>query len=59
MFIGSHSVIKGGVTIGHHSGVVSGTIVDKGIIPPYSLIVGKPMQIKEGYYKSKINNDPT
>jgi len=59
VFIGSHSVIKGGVTIGHHSVVASGTIVDRGEIPPYSLIAGNPMQIKAGYYKSKINNDST
>lgn len=51
VFIGSHSMIKGGAKIGHHSVVAAGTIVDTGVIPPYSLIFGNPMQIKEGYYK--------
>jgi len=50
VFIGSHSVIKGGAVIGHHSVVASGTIVDKAIIPPYSLVVGNPMVVKSGYY---------
>lgn len=51
VFIGSHSVIKGGVRVGHHSVIASGTIVDPGIIPPYSLVSGNPMKVKEGYYK--------
>ena len=50
VFIGSHSVIKGGAKIGHHSVVAAGTIVDAGEIPPYSLIFGNPMQVKQGYY---------
>jgi acetyltransferase-like isoleucine patch superfamily enzyme len=50
VFIGSHSVIKGGSEIGHHSVVAAGTIVGPGHIPPYSLIVGNPMVIKPGYY---------
>ncbi|OLP15645.1 hypothetical protein BST81_25165 [Leptolyngbya sp. 'hensonii'] len=54
VFIGSHSVIKGGAHIGHHSVVAAGTIVDGVTIPPYSLIVGNPMQVKPGYYLSKI-----
>jgi len=51
VFIGSHSVVKGGVNIGHHSVVAAGTIVDPCNIPPYSLVVGNPMIVKEGYYK--------
>lgn len=51
VFIGSHSVIKGGAKIGHHSVVAAGTIVDGVEIPPYSLIFGNPMQIKIEYYK--------
>jgi acetyltransferase-like isoleucine patch superfamily enzyme len=51
VFIGSHSVIKGGARIGHHSVVAAGTIVDGVEIPPYSLIFGNPMQIKKEYYK--------
>lgn len=54
VFIGSHSVIKGGSHIGHHSVVAAGTIVEAEKIPPYSLIIGNPMKVKAGYYKSKI-----
>ena len=45
VFVGSHSVIKGGAHIGHHSVVAAGTIVDPGHYPPYSLLVGNPMQV--------------
>ena len=51
------SVIKGGAHIGHHSVVAAGTIVDSGVIPPYSLIYGNPMKIKEGYYHLHERND--
>jgi acetyltransferase-like isoleucine patch superfamily enzyme len=51
VFIGSHSVVKGGAHIGHHSVVAAGTIVDPCYIPPYSMVVGNPMIVKEGYYK--------
>ena len=51
VFIGSHCVIKGGAKIGHHSVIAAGTIVDAGVIPPYSLVSGNPMLIKAGYYK--------
>jgi len=54
VFVGSHSVIKGGSYIGHHSVVAAGTIVDGSKIPPYSLIIGNPMNVKEGYYKQFI-----
>jgi acetyltransferase-like isoleucine patch superfamily enzyme len=50
VFIGSHSFVKGGAHIGHHSVVAAGTIVEAGIIPPYSLVVGNPMHVKPGYY---------
>lgn len=53
VFIGSHSVIKGGALIGHHSVVAAGTIVEGVTIPPYSLVIGNPMQVKEGYYIQK------
>ncbi|MDB4279404.1 hypothetical protein N9865_01050 [Paraglaciecola sp.] len=55
VFVGSHSVIKGGAHIGHHSVVAAGTIVEAGNIPPYSLIIGNPMQVKEGYYKNELD----
>lgn len=51
VFVGSHSVIKGGAKIGHHSVVAAGTIVDGVSIPPYSLIAGNPMIVKPGYYQ--------
>jgi len=54
VFIGSHSVIKGGSHIGHHSVIAAGTIVEKGKIPPYSLVIGNPMNVKEEYYKQFI-----
>ncbi len=54
VFVGSHSVIKGGAQIGHHSVVAAGTIVDAGVIPPYSLVTGNPMVVKANYYR---NND--
>jgi acetyltransferase-like isoleucine patch superfamily enzyme len=50
VFIGSHSVIKGGAEIGHHSVVAAGTIVDGVKIPPFSLVIGNPMIVKENYY---------
>lgn len=53
VFIGTHSVIKGGSRIGHHSVVAAGTIVDGVEVPPYSLIFGNPMQVKKKYYEKK------
>jgi len=51
VFIGSHSVIKGGAIIGSYSVIAAGTIVDGVDIPEYSLVSGNPMIIKAGYYK--------
>ena len=51
VFIGSHSFIGGYTKIGHHSVIGAGTIlINAGVIPPYSLIVGNPPIIKQGYY---------
>jgi perosamine synthetase len=50
VFVGSHVVIKGGAHIGHHSVVAAGTIVEGRRIPPYSLVIGNPMVVKEAYY---------
>ena len=55
VFIGSHSVIKGGAHIGHHSVIAAGTIVDGENIPPYSLVSGNPMKVKEAYYLNKYS----
>ncbi len=52
VFVGSHCFIGGGVHIGHHSVVAAGTIITKPCkIPPWSLIVGNPFVVKDGYYK--------
>lgn len=53
VFVGSHSVIKGGAFIGHHSVVAAGTVVDRVHAPPYSLICGNPMVVKAGYYLAR------
>ena len=53
VFVGSHSFIGGNVHIGHNSVVAAGTILtNSGYIPPYSLIIGNPAEIKENYYKN-------
>ena len=54
VFVGSHCVIKGGAHIGHHSVVAAGTIVGPGVIPPYSLVFGNPMQVRAGYYADAL-----
>lgn len=56
VFIGSHSMIKGGARIGHHCVIGAGTIVGPGDIPPYSLVVGNPMVVKAGYYRSHLES---
>lgn len=54
VFVGSHCFIGGGAHIGHHSVIAAGTIITKPCeIPPFSLIVGNPFMVKEGYYKNK------
>jgi len=57
VFIGSHSVVKGGTRIGHHSVVAAGTIVGPGDIPPYSLVAGNPMTVKAGYYMRMLKSE--
>lgn len=59
VFIGSFSIIKGGAQIGYNSVIAAGTVVDGVKIPPYSLVTGNPMQIKEGFYikKNKKNEE--
>ena len=51
VFIGSHSVVKGGANIGNYCVIGAGTIVEGVDIPDYSLVVGNPMVIKRDYYK--------
>ena len=55
VFIGSHCVIKGGAHIGHHSVIAAGTIVEGVKIEPFSLVIGNPMTIKNGYYQNKVD----
>ena len=57
VFVGSHTFIKGGAHIGHHTVVAAGTIVEGVEIPPYSLVVGNRMKIKEGYYRKHIGRN--
>jgi acetyltransferase-like isoleucine patch superfamily enzyme len=59
VFVGSHSFIGGRVKIGHHSVVAAGTmlIADGLIIPSYSLIIGNPYKVKEGYYAKDFDCD--
>lgn len=59
VFIGSHSAILGGVVIGHHSVIGAGTVVRAGEIPPYSLAIGNPMQLKPGYYLGRRRPPPS
>jgi acetyltransferase-like isoleucine patch superfamily enzyme len=54
VFVGSHSVIKGGARIGHHSVIAAGTVVDAMEIAPYSLVAGNPAVVKSGYYLNQI-----
>lgn len=54
VFIGSHSVIKGGARIGHHSVIAAGTIIGAIEVPPYSLVTGNPAVVKPGYYLKRI-----
>lgn len=54
VFVGSHSFIGGKTHVGHHSVVAAGTIlINGGKIPPFSLIIGNPYVVKEGYYRGK------
>ena len=51
VFIGSHSFIGGNTNIGNNCVVGAGTIIiNGGVIPPYSLIIGNPFKVKESYY---------
>jgi acetyltransferase-like isoleucine patch superfamily enzyme len=59
VFIGSHSMIKGGARIGHHSVIAAGTIVGAIQIVPYSLVSGNPAVIKPGYYLNRTGSGST
>lgn len=54
IFVGSHSFIGGGTHIGRHSVIAAGTIlINAGYIPPYSLVIGNPAEVRKGYYSNK------
>ena len=52
VFIGTHSAILGGTSIGSFCVIAAGTILRGENIPPYSLVLGNPAIIKKGYYKN-------
>ena len=56
VFIGSHSVIKGGARIGHHSVIAAGTVVGAIEVAPYSLVAGNPAVVKPGYYLGRVES---
>ena len=43
-------MIKGGTKIGDFTVIGAGTVIGNIEIPPYSLVVGNPPIVKEGYY---------
>lgn len=51
VFIGANSVILRGTTIGDHSVIGAGSVVDKDV-PSYSLAVGNPVRIIRGKYET-------
>ena len=55
VFIGSHSVILGGVEIGNRCVVAAGTVLRACKVPPMSLVVGNPPIVKEGYYREHLS----
>jgi acetyltransferase-like isoleucine patch superfamily enzyme len=56
VFVGSHSVILGGTTIGHNSVIGAGTVLRREAVPPYSLAIGNPVLVKAGYYRAACEN---
>jgi carbonic anhydrase/acetyltransferase-like protein (isoleucine patch superfamily) len=49
--IGIRSIILNGSTVGHGSIVAAGTVVkENSVIPPFSLVIGNPMVIKENRF---------
>lgn len=44
VWIGSHCIILGGVTVGAHSVIAAGSVVNKDV-PPYSIIGGVPAKL--------------
>ena len=58
VYVGSHCFIGGGCSIGHHSVIAAGTVMVGKTIPPYSLVIGGPVNliIKAGYYEQRLSN---
>jgi acetyltransferase-like isoleucine patch superfamily enzyme len=55
VFVGSHCFIAGGAHIGHHSVIAAQSIVRAGVIPPYSLVLGR--SVRAGYYKREVEQN--
>lgn len=52
VYIGEGAIILGGCTIGHNSVIGTGVVIPKNtMIPPYSLVIGNPAEVKSGYYR--------
>lgn len=51
VFIGTHSAVLGGASIGERSVIAAGTIVRAGEIPPFSLVVGNPAVVRPYHYR--------
>ena len=54
VYIGSHSVIMGGTTIGDRSVIGAGTVLRGDKVPPYSLAIGNPSVIKPDHYRAEL-----
>lgn len=56
VFIGSHSAVLGGSRIGHHSVIGAGTVLRGEEVPPFSLVIGNPAEVKPGYYRAAFED---
>ncbi len=59
VYIGEGVIILGGCTIGHHSVIGAGVLLEKNtMIRPYSLVIGETTNysVKEGYYANRLSN---
>ena len=54
VFVGSHTIIMGGTSIGSRSVVAAGTVLRGEVVPPCSLAIGNPCVIKESYYRAEL-----
>ena len=52
VWVGANSVILAGITIGKHSVVAAGSIVNRNV-PPFSIVAGNPIRIIKQYNPQK------